>query len=152
MVDSGKLTIVPTPIGNLGDITLRAIEALRSADAVLCEDTRVTGKLLTALDVKRPLVRLDEHTIRDRSDQIIARLQAGESFAYCSDAGMPGVSDPGMHLVSQARKQDIPVDVLPGASAVTTAYVASGFSARSLSLRGRKPAKRKRWAEKPLAT
>ena len=141
MADSGRLTIVPTPIGNLGDITLRAIEALRSADAVLCEDTRVTGKLLTALDVRRPLVRLDEYTIRDRSDQIIAQLQAGESFAYCSDAGMPGVSDPGMHLVSQARKQGIPVDVLPGASAVTTAYVASGFSAQRFLFAGFLPRK-----------
>ncbi len=141
MADPGKLTIVPTPIGNLGDISLRAIDALSAADAVLCEDTRVTGKLLAALEVKRPLIRLDEHTIRERSGQIIERLQAGESFAYCSDAGMPGVSDPGMHLVSQARKQDIPVDVLPGASAVTTAYVASGFSAQRFLFAGFLPRK-----------
>lgn len=128
MVERGKITLVPTPIGNLGDITLRAIEALRAADAVLCEDTRVTGKLLAHLDIKKPLIRLDENTIRERTGSILDRMHAGEVFAYCSDAGMPGVSDPGMHLVAQAREAGLPVEVLPGASAATTAYVASGFS------------------------
>lgn len=138
---AGGLIVVPTPIGNLGDITLRAIEALRSVDAVLCEDTRVTGRLLSALDLKRPLVRLDENTIRQRSETIIERMREGERFAYCSDAGMPGVSDPGMHLIAEAREQGCEVEVLPGASAVTTAYVASGFQISRFLFAGFMPRK-----------
>lgn len=128
MVQPGKLTIVPTPIGNLGDITLRAVDVLRASDAVLCEDTRVTGKLLAHLGLEKPLLRVDENTIRDKAPAVISHLRAGEQLAYCSDAGMPGVSDPGMHLVSAARAEGLAVEVLPGASAATTAYVASGFS------------------------
>lgn len=128
MSNFGKLTIVPTPIGNLSDITLRALDALREADAVLCEDTRVTGKLLSHFEIKKPLVRLDENTIRQKAPSIIERLQTGQALAYCSDAGMPGVSDPGMILVAQAHEAGIPVEVLPGASAATTAYVASGVT------------------------
>lgn len=141
MAQPGKLTIVPTPIGNLGDITLRAVEALRAADAVLCEDTRVTGKLLAHLGLERPLVRLDENTIRQRTDAILGRLHAGEALAYCSDAGMPGVSDPGMHLVAAARQAGLSVEVLPGASAATTAYVASGFENTSFFFGGFLPKK-----------
>lgn len=128
MESAGKLIIVPTPIGNLGDITLRAVEALRASDAVLCEDTRVTGKLLAHLGIEKPLVRLDENTIRERARAVLERIQAGEQLAYCSDAGMPGVSDPGMALVRAARAEGLATEVLPGASAATTAYVASGFS------------------------
>lgn len=141
MVQPGKITIVPTPIGNLGDITLRAVDALRASDAVLCEDTRVTGKLLAHLGVEKPLVRLDENTIRQRTDAILSRLHAGEALAYCSDAGMPGVSDPGMHLVAAARQAGILVEVLPGASAATTAYVASGFESTSFFFGGFLPKK-----------
>lgn len=128
MPEQGTLIIAPTPIGNLGDITLRTIEALQASDAILCEDTRVTGKLLAHLGLEKPLVRVDENTIRDKAPAIISRLRAGERLAYCSDAGMPGVSDPGMHLVNAARAEGLAVEVLPGASAATTAYVASGFS------------------------
>ncbi len=123
----GKLIICPTPIGNLGDMTPRALEALRSADAVCAEDTRVTGKLLTALGVEgKRLERLDENVIAERCEGVLERVRQGETIAYCSDAGMPGVSDPGMRLVRAARKGGVSVEVLPGPTAVATAYVASG--------------------------
>lgn len=122
----GKLIICPTPIGNLGDMTQRALDALRAADVVCAEDTRVTGKLLAAYQIEKRLERLDEALIGARVDSIIERVAAGEVIVYCSDAGMPGVSDPGLRLVNAAHKQGVPVEVLPGATAVATAYVASG--------------------------
>lgn len=123
---AGKLIICPTPIGNLGDMTERALEALRSADAVCAEDTRVTGKLLAAFRIEKRIERLDEALIGERASSLVERVAAGEVIAYCSDAGMPGVSDPGLRLVRAAREADVPVEVLPGATAVATAYVASG--------------------------
>ena len=124
---SGKLIIVPTPLGNLGDMTLRALEALRAADTVCAEDTRVTGKLLAALGVEgKRLERLDENVIGERAAEITARIIAGEVIAYCTDAGMPGVSDPGLRLVRTARTAGVEVEVLPGPTAVATAYVSSG--------------------------
>lgn len=122
----GKLVIVPTPIGNLGDMTLRSLEALRTADVVCAEDTRVTGKLLAHFDIRKPLERLDEAMIGAKAEAVVGRVLAGETVAYCSDAGMPGVSDPGLRLVATARKAGAPVEVLPGASAAACAYVASG--------------------------
>ena len=121
---AGKLIICPTPIGNLGDMTERALEALRSADAVCAEDTRVTGKLLAAFRIEKRIERLDEALIGERASSLVERVAAGEVIAYCSDAGMPGVSDPGLRLVRAAREAGVPVEVLPGA--VATAYVASG--------------------------
>lgn len=123
---SGCLTIVPTPLGNLGDMTTRALDALRDADAVCAEDTRVTGKLLAAFGIKKRLERLDEALVAQRADSIVRRVLDGERIAYCSDAGMPGVSDPGMRLVRACRAEGAPVEVLPGPTAVATAYVASG--------------------------
>ena len=123
---SGKLIIVPTPIGNLGDMTLRSLEALRGADVVCAEDTRVTGKLLAHFDIRKPLERLDEAMIGSRAAGVVERVAAGETVAYCSDAGMPGVSDPGLRLVAAAHAAGVPVEVLPGASAAAVAYVASG--------------------------
>ncbi len=122
----GKLAIVPTPLGNLGDMTPRALDALRAADVVYAEDTRVTGKLLRAFDIATPLERLDEQVMGQRASAVVERVLAGQSAAYCTDAGMPGVSDPGLRLVAAAREAGAPVEVLPGASAVATAYVASG--------------------------
>lgn len=124
----GKLTICPTPIGNLGDMTPRALKALEEADAVCAEDTRVTGKLLASFNIHTRLERLDENTIAQRGEAIIQRVAAGERIAYCSDAGMPGVSDPGQRLVALAHEAEVPVEVLPGATATATAYVASGFT------------------------
>ncbi len=123
----GRLVICATPIGNLGDVTSRVLEALRSSDVICAEDTRVTGKLLSAYDINKRVERLDEETLASRVEGIMERIRGGEVVAYCSDAGMPGVSDPGMRLVAAARAADIAVEVLPGASAVQTAYVASGF-------------------------
>ncbi len=124
----GKLVICPTPIGNLGDMPQRAINALKSANVVCAEDTRVTGKLLTAFGVQTRLERLDENTLSQRAASIIERVSAGETIAYCTDAGMPGVSDPGQRLVAAAREAGVRVDVLPGPTATATAYVASGFT------------------------
>lgn len=123
---SGKLVVVPTPLGNLGDMTVRALEALRAADTVCAEDTRVTGKLLSAFDISKRLERLDEALVGQRAGAIAQRVIDGEVIAYCSDAGMPGVSDPGMRLVRACRAAGAPVEVLPGPTAVATAYVASG--------------------------
>ena len=124
---TGMLTICPTPLGNLGDMTLRAEEALKAADVVCAEDTRVTGKLLAALGIEgKRLERLDENMVGQRAQSIVERVIGGERIAYCTDAGMPGVSDPGLRLVRAAREAGAPVEVLPGPTAVTTAYVASG--------------------------
>ena len=125
---SGKLIICPTPIGNLDDMPPRALAALRAADVVCAEDTRVTGKLLAAFGIRTRLERLDENLMGERAASIIERVRAGEVVAYCSDAGMPGVSDPGQRLVDAALDAGISVEVLPGPTAVATAYVASGFT------------------------
>ena len=123
---AGKLIICPTPIGNLGDMPQRALDALAAADAVCAEDTRVTGKLLAAFGIEKRLERLDEALIGSRAEGIVARVAGGEVIAYCSDAGMPGVSDPGLRLVRACREAGEPVEVLPGPTATATAYVASG--------------------------
>lgn len=138
----GKLFIVATPIGNLGDITQRAVAALEDADTVLAEDTRVTGKLLHALGIEARLERCDENVIAQRAGRLVGRMQAGETLAFCSDAGMPGVSDPGLVLVDAAREASVPVEVLPGASAVPTALVAAGFNGTAFYFGGFLPRKR----------
>ena len=125
---AGKLVICPTPIGNLDDMPPRALEALRTADVVCAEDTRVTGKLLAAFDIHTRLTRLDENLMGERAAVVVERVRAGETIAYCSDAGMPGVSDPGQRLVDAALDAGVAVEVLPGPTAVATAYVASGFT------------------------
>ena len=147
----GKLIICPTPLGNLGDMTPRAVEALQTADTVCAEDTRVTGKLLAALGVEgKRLERLDENVVGQRAALIISRVQGGETIAYCTDAGMPGVSDPGLRLVRAAREAGAVVEVLPGPTAVATAYVASGCTDAAFYFGGffpRKDAARKQVLE-----
>ena len=138
---SGKLIIVPTPLGNLGDMTARALEALEQADVVCAEDTRVTGKLLTHFGIENRLERCDENVIAAKSPALVARMLDGETVAFCSDAGMPGISDPGCVLVGAAREAGVPVDVLPGPSAVTTALVASGFKYNAFYFGGFLPRK-----------
>jgi 16S rRNA (cytidine1402-2'-O)-methyltransferase len=124
---SAVLYIVATPIGNLGDITLRAIETLKSADIVACEDTRQSGKLLAHLGFSKPLVRYDEHTHELASRKILAHLQAGQNVALVTDAGTPAVSDPGSRLVDVVVAAGFRVIPIPGASAVAAAVSASGF-------------------------
>lgn len=123
----GLLSVVGTPIGNLDDASPRVIDTLRTADVVLCEDTRVTSKLLARFDVRVSLVRCDEHVIASRITGVLERLEAGERVAFVSDAGMPGVSDPGQRLVDAALDAGLRVEVVPGPSAVTCALVASGL-------------------------
>ena len=109
-------------------MTLRTLEELRAADAVCAEDTRVTGKLLAHFGIEKRLERLDEAAITHQAGRVAERVAAGETVAFCSDAGMPGVSDPGARLIEAVRAAGGHVDVLPGASAAVTAYVASGFN------------------------
>lgn len=125
---AGRLIVCPTPIGNLGDMTPRALEQLRAADTVCAEDTRVTGKLLAHFGIEKRLERLDEAAITHQAGRVAQRVVAGETVAFCSDAGMPGVSDPGARLIEAVRDAGGEVSVLPGASAAVTAYVASGFN------------------------
>jgi 16S rRNA (cytidine1402-2'-O)-methyltransferase len=137
----GKLSIVPTPLGNLGDMTQRALDVLDDADVICAEDTRVTGKLLAHFGIHAHLERCDENIIARRSATLVERMANGEHIAFCSDAGMPGISDPGSVLVDAARDAGVPVDVLPGPSAVVTALVAAGFGASAFYFGGFMPRK-----------
>ena len=132
----GKLSIVPSPIGNLEDITFRALRVLREADAVLCEDTRHSAPLLNHYAIQKTLISYHEHNEQSRSEEILKRLKEGENFALISDAGFPGVSDPGAVLIRKALKENLPVEVLPGSSASITALVFSGFSGGSFYFHG----------------
>jgi 16S rRNA (cytidine1402-2'-O)-methyltransferase len=123
------LAVCATPIGNLDDVTLRVLDELRAADVVLCEDTRHTRVLLERHGISARLLSYHEHNEAKRTAELVPRLQAGERVALVSDAGLPGISDPGARLVAAALEAGVPVTVLPGASAVDTALVASGFAA-----------------------
>ena len=121
------LYLVATPIGNARDITLRALDILAAADAVLCEDTRVTGRLLTIHGIENSLIAYHEHNAARVRPKIMRRLAAGERIALVSDAGTPLISDPGYRFVEECQKEDIPITAAPGASAVLTALVLSGL-------------------------
>ncbi len=121
------LYVVATPIGNLGDITLRALETLRSVDLIAAEDTRHTLGLLSHYDIHKPVVSYYEHNKMSRGPELIEKLRSGTEIALVSDAGMPGISDPGHELIRDAIAEDIPVTVIPGAVAGITALVLSGF-------------------------
>ena len=138
---SGCLYMVGTPIGNLGDMSPRVAEAFRAADAICCEDTRVTSKLLAHLGISKTLVRCDENVIAQRAPELVDRLLAGETLAFASDAGMPSVSDPGQVLVDAARDAGVDVQVIPGPSACVTALVASGISCEHFFFEGFLPRK-----------
>ncbi len=137
------LYVCPTPIGNLGDITLRVLEVLRSADLVAAEDTRRTRKLLAHYQISKPLVSFFEHNELKRLPALINQLERGETIALVSDAGMPGVCDPGYRLVKAALAKDLPVRVLPGPSATLTALVSSGLPTDSFLFWGYLPRKQK---------
>lgn len=122
-----KLFIVPTPIGNLKDITLRAIETLKDADLIACEDTRISGKLLKHFTIKKPLISYHEHNVLTKIPIIINKIKVGQNVALVSDAGTPTISDPGYKLVRECLKNKIEVESIPGPSAITTALVMSGF-------------------------
>lgn len=136
------LVLVGTPIGNLGDLAPRAVEALRAADAICCEDTRRTGRLLQHAGIDRkPLIVVNDHTEEATARAVLARIAAGERVALVSDAGMPGISDPGGHLVRGALDAGLPVEVIPGPSAALTALVLSGLPAGRFVFEGFLPRK-----------
>lgn len=137
----GRLSMVGTPIGNLSDASPRVVETLRDADAVLCEDTRVTGKLLVHFGIRTPLERADENVLASRIPGILDRIAGGAHIAFVSDAGMPGVSDPGQRLVDAALDAGLPVEVIPGPSAVVCALVASGLPMERFFFEGFLPRK-----------
>ncbi len=137
----GRLYIVATPIGNLRDITLRARDTLAEVDLIACEDTRHSGTLLAHLEIRKPLLSLHQHNEASRTARLLGDLHDGKSVAYISDAGMPGVSDPGQRLVAACRLAGIPVEVLPGPSAVLTSLIGSGFPADSFYFGGFLPVK-----------
>ncbi|MFZ5474309.1 MAG: 16S rRNA (cytidine(1402)-2'-O)-methyltransferase [Pseudomonadota bacterium] len=137
----GCLYIVGTPIGNLRDITLRALDILKTVDLVAAEDTRVTQGLLSAHGLQKKLIALHEHNEREVSERLVADLAAGKSVAYVSDAGTPGVSDPGVHLVRRARAAGVPVQVVPGPSAAAAALSVAGLEAGQWLFYGFLPSK-----------
>lgn len=138
----GRLVLVATPIGNLGDLSPRAIEALAEADVVCCEDTRRTGRLLQHAGVRAPALKVvNDHTEEAAVADVLARLGRGERVAVVSDAGMPGISDPGERLVAAALDAGFGVEVVPGPSAALTALVASGFPAGRFAFEGFLPRK-----------
>ncbi len=130
------LYLVGTPIGNLGDITLRAIRVLRSADRIACEDTRQTQKLLNHFGITTPTVSCHEHNEAERISEFLAAMQKGTRIAVVSDAGMPGISDPGMHLAAAAIEAGISVYPIPGANAALSALVASGLNTSQFAYAG----------------
>lgn len=135
------VSIVPLPIGNREDITRRALQVLETVDCICCEDTRNTGMLLAHYGIRKPLISLHEHNERQRAPEIAARAQAGESFAVVTDAGMPGVSDPGFRLIRELKAQGVAYTVLPGPSAVVTALVGSGLPSDAFFFGGFLPVK-----------
>lgn len=139
-----KLVIVPTPIGNLGDITLRALETLKTVDAILAEDTRTTGNLLKHFDIQKPLTAHHLNNEHKTLERVVDRLKSGETLALCSDAGTPAISDPGFLLVRECLKEGIEVECLPGATALIPALVNSGLPADRFVFEGFLPHKKGR--------
>lgn len=137
-----KIYVVPTPIGNLADITLRSLDVLKNVDVIYCEDTRNTSKLLNYYDIKTPLVSYHKHNEQSRSEEIIDKiLLENINCAVVSDAGMPSISDPGQILLEKAIDRDVDIEVLPGASAAITSLVRSGFDSLQFAFLGFVPRK-----------
>jgi 16S rRNA (cytidine1402-2'-O)-methyltransferase len=135
------LYVVATPIGNLGDITLRALEILKSVDLVAAEDTRHSGILMKHFGIKKPFISYHEHNEAKRTAELVERLAAGENVALITDAGMPGLSDPGLRLIRECIRRDLSFTIIPGPSSILTALVGSGFSTEKFSFRGFLPIK-----------
>jgi 16S rRNA (cytidine1402-2'-O)-methyltransferase len=140
---AGKLYLVPTPIGNLKDITLRALEVLQSVDLIAAEDTRQSLKLLNHFNIKKTLISYHQHNEQGKSENIIEQIKEGKTIALISDAGTPGISDPGSVIVSKCIEQNIGFEVLPGATAITTALVYSGLDTTKFIFRGFLPRENK---------
>jgi 16S rRNA (cytidine1402-2'-O)-methyltransferase len=138
---TGTLYVVATPIGNLEDLSFRAVRTLREADLIACEDTRQTRKLLDHYGIQKPLVSYHERNERARAEELIGELEAGRNVALVSDAGTPLIADPGYRLVARARERGIPVSPIPGASSILTALSASGLPTDSFLFCGFLPAK-----------
>ncbi len=137
----GTLHVVATPIGNLQDITVRAIETLKAVDVIACEDTRQTGKLLAHYEIRKPLVSLHDHNERARAPELIEKLRSGQSIALVSDGGTPLISDPGWHLVHRVLEEKLPVTWIPGPTALIGALVLSGLPTDRFVFEGFLPAK-----------
>lgn len=144
MSDSGKLYLVPTPIGNLGDMTFRAVEILKSVDLILAEDIRTSGVLLKHYQVNTPCQSFHLHNEHKKVEEVVDRLKSGEVIAQISDAGTPGISDPGFLLVREALADGIEVDALPGATAFVPALIKSGFPCERFVFEGFLPHKKGR--------
>lgn len=147
------LYLVATPIGNLGDMTLRAIEVLRQVDLIASEDTRKTGVLLKHFEIKQPQLAFHEHNERQAGERLIGLLKQGKSVAVVTDAGTPGISDPGFTLVRRALEEDIDITMIPGPTGLIMALVLSGLPLHSFTFRGfppRKPGPRRRFLEVDL--
>ena len=142
MLHWGTLYVCPTPIGNLQDITLRVLDTLKKVDFIAAEDTRHSRKLLNYYDITTPLISYHEHNERKRNEELVNKLKEGKNGALISDAGMPGISDPGHILIKKCIEENIMVDVLPGANAALTALVLSGMPADSFVFLGFLPAGR----------
>src|SRR6476659_694650 len=135
------LYVVATPIGNLGDITLRALEVLRGVDVVAAEDTRHSGLLLKHFEIKKPFVSYHEHNEAARTTELVDRLARGENVALITDAGMPGLSDPGLRLIRECINRELPFTIVPGPSSILIGLLGSGFSNEQFSFRGFLPVK-----------
>lgn len=135
------LYVVATPIGNLADITLRALATLRSVDVIACEDTRVTARLLAHFQIEKPLLSVHQHNERKAGSRVLAALREGKAVALVSDAGTPVISDPGANLVAAVRAEDIPVVPIPGPSALAAAWSVAGFESTSFLFCGFLPAR-----------
>ncbi len=140
----GTLSVVATPIGNLGDITFRAIEVLKMADAIACEDTRVSAKLLARYGIEKPLLRYDARTAVTSGGRVLAALSAGKRVALITDAGTPGISDPGGELVARARRMGTRIEAIPGPSALAAALSIAGLPTAEFLFLGFLPHKKGR--------
>jgi len=135
------LYVIATPIGNLADITLRALEVLKNVDVVAAEDTRHSGLLLKHFGIKKPFLSYHEHNEAARTAELVQRLARGQKVALITDAGTPGLSDPGLRLIRACIERELPFTIIPGPSAILTALLGSGFSTEKFSFRGFLPVK-----------
>ena len=142
MLQQGTLFVCPTPIGNLQDITLRVLDTLKKVDFIAAEDTRHSRKLLNYYDITTPMISYHEHNEKKRIAELLDKFKEGKSGALISDAGMPGISDPGQILIKQCLEENIKVDVLPGPNAALTALVLSGMPTDSFVYLGFLPSGR----------